>query len=67
MASKTMSPCSDIDQGGFRVASRIHMMCMGERTCQPWMMGARPVRATTREKISDATRKAMARAAKATG
>jgi hypothetical protein len=57
----------DIDLGGFRIAARICTMCIGERTYQPWMMDARTVRATAREKVSDATRNAMARAATAAG
>lgn len=54
---------SDIDQRGFRIAARIHMMCVGERMLRPWLMDARIVTAVAYEKVNDATRNAMARAA----
>jgi len=57
----------DIDQGGFRIAARIRMMCMGERTFRPWLMDARIVKAVAREKVNNATRNAMARAATVAG
>jgi hypothetical protein len=57
----------DIYQGGFRITSRIRIMCMGERTFRHWLTDARIVTAVAREKVNDATRNAMARAATVAG
>lgn len=57
----------DIDQGGFRIAAKIRIACMGERLFHPWLMDARQVLATARQQVPSSTRQAMVRSAVAAG